>query len=190
MKSLMIGNAISTIFTSQSSSNFMELNDILVQAMMTNMDVALIDMPEILLRMKIANNHSLEELQDIFNFVMNKMASKKGPCISTAQAAQYYFPEVFSKPRDEYVAAMIKELAMQTRDDDNVGHKAISCYLGNVHVQPTLRLLNTYNSDGVHATLEGVDGPIKHGRMGALSKLHKALKPQKDKFSLDYIKLS
>lgn len=154
------------------------------------MDVALIDMPEILLRMKIANNHSLEELQDIFNFIMNKMASKQGPCISTAHAALYYFPEVFSKPRDEYVAAMIKELAMQSSDDDNVGHQAISCYLGNVHVQPTLRLLNTYNSDGVHSTLEDVEQPIKHGRTGPLSRLSKVLKPQKDKFSLDYIKLS
>ena len=64
------------------------------------MNIALVDMPEVLLRMKVANNHSLKELQEIFNIVMNKLVSRQGPCISTATAAMYYFPEVFAQPRD------------------------------------------------------------------------------------------
>lgn len=80
------------------------------------MDVALVDMPEVLLRMKVANSHSLVELQEIFNIVMNKLAKKEGPCISSASAAVYYFPEVFAQPRDEYVAAMLKEIAMHTSE--------------------------------------------------------------------------
>ena len=53
-------------------------------------------MPEVLLRMKVANSHSLVELQEIFNIVMNKLAKKEGPCKSSASAAMYYFPEVFA----------------------------------------------------------------------------------------------
>ena len=52
-------------------------------------------MPALLLRMKVGHSYTLAELQEIFNFVLNKIAKKKGPCRSTAHAAIYYFPEVF-----------------------------------------------------------------------------------------------
>ena len=58
-----------------------------MQALLTNIDIALVDMPEVLLRMKVAHSHSLSDLQDMFNFIMNKLANKKGPCVSTSQAA-------------------------------------------------------------------------------------------------------
>ena len=54
--------AVETIFTSESSSKFIELNDIVMQGLLTNINIALVDMPEVLLRMKVANNHSLKEL--------------------------------------------------------------------------------------------------------------------------------
>lgn len=55
-------SALDLLYSKQSASRFLEVNDILMQAMLTNMDVALVDMPELLLRMKIASTHSLEDL--------------------------------------------------------------------------------------------------------------------------------
>lgn len=138
--------------TAESNSRFLEVNEILIQGLMTNIDIALIDMPELLLRMKVAHTYSLAELQEILNFVMNKLSKKQGPCIDSASAALYYFPEVFAKPRDEYVAAMLKEIAMDSQvvGGEN-GYSSVSCYVGNVHTAPITRLLKTYNSDGVHS---------------------------------------
>ena len=140
-------------FTKQSMSRYLEVNEVLMQSMLTQTDVALIDMPELLLRMKIGNELTLEDLQDILNTVLNKMARKECPCLTPGQAALYYFPEVFSRPRDEYVAAMLKEIATHMGDGQS-SEEAITrvcCYLGNVHVQPIARLWNTYSSDGVNA---------------------------------------
>ena len=85
-----------TIFTPESTAKFHQLNDVVMQGLLSGRDIALVDMPEILLRMKIGASYSLKELQDIFNVVMNKLAKKEGPCMSTASAALYYFPEVFA----------------------------------------------------------------------------------------------
>ena len=51
-------------------------------------------MPEILLRMQIVNNHSLLEMQDMFNLIMNRISKKQGP-LDSGTAALYHFPEVF-----------------------------------------------------------------------------------------------
>ena len=50
---------------------------------------------------------------------MNKLSKREGPCTSSAMAALYYFPEVFAKPRDEYVAAFLKEIALHTGDGES-----------------------------------------------------------------------
>ena len=110
----MLESAIELLYTKETAARFLELNDLTMLSLMANMDVALVDMPELLLRMKIANDHSLEELQDIFNVIVNKMKRFDTPCLTTGQAAVFHFPEVFAQPRDEYVAAMIKEIAMHT----------------------------------------------------------------------------
>jgi len=51
-------------------------------------------MPEILLRMKIGANHSLVELQDVFNAVMNSIAKRSGP-LQPGTAALVMYPEIF-----------------------------------------------------------------------------------------------
>jgi len=181
--------SIETLFTKESSSRFLEVNDILMQAMMANIDVALVDMPEILLRMKVAHSHSLSDLQEILNFVMNKLAKREGPCTSSAMAALYYFPEVFSKPRDEYVAAMLKEIAMHSGEGEDVeGNEQVCCYMGNVHMEPITRLWNTFNSDGVHSSQGGLEAE-KKGKSVLLSKRLKEKKAGEE-FTLDYVKLS
>ena len=50
-----------------------ELNHIMLQAIMNEVPIAMIDMPEILLRMKVVTDYSLEEIQKIFNHVLNRV---------------------------------------------------------------------------------------------------------------------
>lgn len=76
---------------------------------------------------------------------MNKLKRREGPCSTAGEAALYYFPEVFAKPRDEYVAAMIKEIAMHAGDHNEIPINNINCYLGNVHSGPINRMLATYS---------------------------------------------
>ena len=55
--------AVGSLFPRETTTvNFLELNDIMMQGLLTNLNIALVDMPEVLLRMKVANNHSLQEL--------------------------------------------------------------------------------------------------------------------------------
>jgi len=110
----MLKAATELLYTKETNTRFLEVCDITMLSLLTNVDIALVDMPELLLRMKIAHSHSLAELQDIFNFIMQKLKQRDGPCVSASSAAIYYFPDVFARPRDEYVAAMIKEIAMHT----------------------------------------------------------------------------
>ena len=93
-------------------------------------------MPTLLLRMKLVADYSLEELEDIFNTVLRKVVEAKGPLVSDA-AAVYYFPEVFNAPQDEYMAALLHEVA--TEHD----HKQIDSYIGNIHIRPISRLWST-----------------------------------------------
>ena len=55
-------SARENIFTNENQSIHVEINQILLQAIMLQQDVALIDMPQLLLRMKIVNEHSLAEI--------------------------------------------------------------------------------------------------------------------------------
>ena len=50
------------IFTNETTSRFLEIADIALLSLVTEMDIVLVDMPEILLRMKVGHNHSLAEL--------------------------------------------------------------------------------------------------------------------------------
>ena len=61
------------VFTDENQSRHFEINQIICQALMSQTDVALIDMPELLLRMHVVANHSLTEIQQMFNFILNKI---------------------------------------------------------------------------------------------------------------------
>jgi hypothetical protein len=52
-------------------------------------------MPEVMLRLKIAQNYSLVELKVILNQILNKMIENKAGPQTPDVAAFYYFPEVF-----------------------------------------------------------------------------------------------
>ena len=68
----------------------------------------------------------------------------------------------------------------------------MNCYLGNVHVSPIVRLLSTYNSDGVNNSIsEDQEFYTEGGGRGRLNKRYKAKKSKSsDEFVFDYIKLS
>ena len=121
----------------------------MLQAILNNQPIALIDMPDLLLRMKVVSSHSLAEIQQIFNYVLNKVA-KNGS--SPGLAALYYFPEVFAKPRDEYVAAMLFEMATDMQGDK--GLNKINAYLGNLQIKPVSRLWNTYKLDRTYENIQ------------------------------------
>jgi hypothetical protein len=100
----------------KSLSNFYELeNSILTDILLSKKDFVLIDMPEVMLRMKVASMYSLDQLKDIFNDILNKVSqAKEGDPRLPDVAAYYYYPEIFQKPRDEYMAAMLHEIANDT----------------------------------------------------------------------------
>ena len=87
----------------------------LFDALVSRRDFVLVDMPEIMLRMKIGSLYSLDQLRDIFNDILNKCANA-GPGLPDLPdiAAYFYYPEVFQKPKDEFVAAMLQEIARDT----------------------------------------------------------------------------
>jgi hypothetical protein len=81
----------------KSLSNFYELeNSILSDILLSKKDFVLIDMPEVMLRMKVASMYSLDQLKDIFNDILNKVSqAKEGDPRLPDVAAYYYYPEIF-----------------------------------------------------------------------------------------------
>ena len=69
------------------------------------------DMPELLMRMQIANNYSLKEMQDMFNQIMASIDKRDGGPLQAGAAALFHFPDVFLKLRDEYMYSLIRKIA-------------------------------------------------------------------------------
>lgn len=129
----------STLLSAKYKSIFYEINNTLCEALLSRIPVVLADMPELLLRMKLGSQFSLQELKEIFNVVMNKIRKEQGP-LDPGAAALFHFPEVFLKPKDEYLNAIIRNIA---DDDPRENPEAMSVYTGNVHVSPVARIWNT-----------------------------------------------
>lgn len=68
------------------------IKDVFHAAMILNRpNIYLIDMPQLLIRLRIAEENSLESLKDMFDFVLNKVANLEGP-IEPAACAHLYYP--------------------------------------------------------------------------------------------------
>jgi hypothetical protein len=79
-KDLLIKGIETKLMSNRYPSMFHDLNRILLEIIMLNENsVLMADMPELLNRMQIGSVLSLKEMQEIFNFVMNKIANKQGP---------------------------------------------------------------------------------------------------------------
>lgn len=70
--------------------------------------VMLGDMPEPLLRSILGNTIDIQEMRDLFKFVLTKMKDLKQP-ISIRDATINFLPHIFNLPRDLYMAALLKE---------------------------------------------------------------------------------
>jgi len=77
---------------------------------------------------------------------------------------------------------MIKEIAMHADNSDNKDSSSVitglNCFLGNVHIPPTTRMLNTFNSDGVFSSPEGAKSSgksvlLKNRKLKVKGKEHK-----------------
>lgn len=90
--------------------------------------------------MKIANDHTLAELEAIFNNIANQIHQKQVVEIP-ALAAQVLYPDIFVKPKDHYMKTMIQEVLddFQTQESEYVGSEEDPyenglAYFGNMHV--------------------------------------------------------
>lgn len=122
----------------------------MINSVESGIPVVMIDMPEILLRMKIGNDFTLDELNKVFNTVANQIKQKK-VMANPALAAQQLFPEIFLKPKDDYIRKMLKIIAedesdriyRQGEDESSLQSRNILAYLGNMHVSPVSRAWET-----------------------------------------------
>ena len=88
-------------------SPYYEINQILYKALMGKHKVLLGDMPELLLRQIIGNSLSLEDVKDIFKYVIEQISKAKVPLTMSA-ASNQYFSHIFQLPRDLYMTAMLR----------------------------------------------------------------------------------
>lgn len=109
-------------------------------------------MPEILLRMKIANEHTLAELESIFNDIANKINQDKVIQIP-ALAAQILYPEIFVKPRDNYMKILLQEILEDFKSNEEYistesnPYENVLAYMGNIHISPISRIWNTKDDE-------------------------------------------
>lgn len=65
------------LISDEGQSQFADLNVLSMFSIIAGYETVLIDMPEILLRMKIGNDHTLPELKKVFNKVCNAVNNRK-----------------------------------------------------------------------------------------------------------------
>lgn len=89
--------------------------------------VILGDMPELLLRQIIGNSLSLEDVKDIFKYVLEQISKAQVP-ITMGAATSQYFSHIFQLPRDLYTTALLR----------NTMQAANTCcaFVGNPHWAP------------------------------------------------------
>ena len=103
------------------------MNQILYKALMGKHKVILGGMPEILLRQIIGNSLSLEDVKDIFKFVLEQISKANIPLTMQAATVQY-FSHIFEMPKDLYMTALLR----------NTMQAANTCcaFVGNPHWGP------------------------------------------------------
>lgn len=195
LMNLLMKSSMESIFTNQSPSKYFQLNDIVLYLLLLGQDVTLIDMPELLLRMKIGSMYSLDELNKIFNSILNRVSNPRDPYDLCDKAALAYFPHVFAAPRDEYVTAMLFEMANDNSSETQSGLESILAFTGNCTVKPAKRIWGQVCKNG-HAPIgvpgrgdqeeQGPHKPIMKNKKSVL--LRNQQKKKAKPFVLDYMK--
>ena len=120
-------------------------------------EAVLIDMPQLMLRMRLVHDNSLERLEDIYNSVLNRVARNEGPS-QPAASALYHYPQFFNEPRDAYMASMLHEMCEDVSEDPP---ERVQAFVGNVHVSPIARLWQTGSSSAEVHKPKKLDGRKK-----------------------------
>lgn len=107
------------------------INQALYTSLMGKQKVLLGDMPDPLLRQIVGNTVSIEEMRDLFRFILNKMQESLKP-MSMKEASLMFLPHIFQIPKDLYMTAMLKE-AFQAAT-------CIVAFVGLQHFNPIQRL--------------------------------------------------
>lgn len=108
-------------------SPYFEINQMLFQGLMGKQKVLLGDMPEVLLRQVVGNSLSLEDVKDIFKYVLEQISKAKVP-ITMGSATQQYFSHIFQMPRDLYMTALLRNTMMASN--------TCLAFVGNPHWAP------------------------------------------------------
>jgi len=89
--------------------------------------VLLGDMPELLLRQVLSNSLSLDDMKDIFKFVLEQISKSRVP-ITMSTATLQYFSHIFLLPKDLYMTALLRNVMAASN--------ACCVYVGTPHYAP------------------------------------------------------
>ena len=112
---------------SDTHSEYGIINQALYTALAGKHKVLLGEIPECLYRRRIASEFRLEELQDIFKYLLAELKQTGDP-FALREAAVQYLPHIFQAPKDLYYTAMLKE-AFQSAQN-------MTCLVGISHLNP------------------------------------------------------
>jgi hypothetical protein len=101
--------AITDHIICDSWSPYHEINQVLFKALMGKHRIVLGDMPELLLRQILGNSLSLEDVKDIFKFVLQQISKAKVP-LTMQTASLTYFSHIFLMPKDLYMTALLRNV--------------------------------------------------------------------------------
>lgn len=104
----MLNQVRTKVLSKGNISQFSEVNNFLVESIINGLTTVPIDMPEVLYRLKLGHDYELDVLEDVLNDVCNKIMLKKS-VNNPKLAAQQLFPEMFLKPRDDYIYKILRE---------------------------------------------------------------------------------
>ena len=108
-------------------SPYYEINQILYKALMGKHKVILGDMPEVLLRQILGNSLSLEDIKDIFKFVLEQISKARVP-LTMQSATIQYFSHIFLLPKDLYMTALLRNTMAASN--------ACCVFVGTPHFSP------------------------------------------------------
>ena len=114
-----------------SHSEIKIINEALYKAVAGKHKVLLGEIPESLYRRRIATEFSLENLQDIFKYLLEELDNTRDP-ISIREAAVNYLPHIFQAPKDLYYTALLKESFQAAQN--------ITAMVGMAHINPIQNL--------------------------------------------------
>ena len=89
--------------------------------------VILGDMPEVLLRQILGNSLSLEDIKDIFKFVLEQISKARVP-LTMQSATIQYFSHIFLLPKDLYMTALLRNTMAASN--------ACCVFVGTPHFSP------------------------------------------------------